>query len=155
MTKEPYGSGRRAFWPWSSYRSTVGLDPARAFLAADELLAAFAPQPARAKRRLRAFVAAGLAARPFEELRGQVFLGSETFAATYASAPRATRDIPRAQRQPVRPPLADLLAVDGERAIATAYRTFGYRLAEIADQLGLHPTTVGRRLRALEAGGDV
>jgi putative transposase len=38
---------------------------------------------------------------------------------------------------------------DGD-AIATAYRTYGYTLAQIAEHLGVHYSTVSRRLRKLE-----
>ncbi|MBI3355910.1 MAG: helix-turn-helix domain-containing protein, partial [Nitrospirae bacterium] len=36
------------------------------------------------------------------------------------------------------------------RLIHMAYRTYGYRLAEIADHLGVHAATVSRRLKQAE-----
>jgi putative transposase len=62
------------------------------------------------------------------------------------------RDIPRRQTQAKRPPLPVLFQRKGESArhIHTAYRQYGYRLAEIADYLGVHAATVSRRLKRAE-----
>jgi len=49
-----------ADWPWSSYRSTAGLEPAPAFVAREAMLRLFDPDPMRAERRYRAFVEKGL-----------------------------------------------------------------------------------------------
>ena len=38
------------------------------------------------------------------------------------------------------------------RLIHTAYRRYGYRLAEIAAHLGVHAATVSRRLKQAEQG---
>jgi putative transposase len=43
-------------WPWSSYRSTIGVTPCPTFLAPGWLLAHFGADPDRARERLRAFV---------------------------------------------------------------------------------------------------
>lgn len=57
-------------------------------------------------------------------------------------------EVPRVQWQPLRPSLASLC---GEQTgILTAYRTYGYRLRQIADHLGVHPATVSRTLARLE-----
>ncbi|MBP6204652.1 MAG: helix-turn-helix domain-containing protein, partial [Nitrospira sp.] len=39
---------------------------------------------------------------------------------------------------------------DLEKTIHQAYRQYGYRLAEIADHLGVHAATVSRRLKRAE-----
>jgi len=39
------------------------------------------------------------------------------------------------------------------QAIAEAYRTHGYQMREIADYLGLHYSTVSRRIRQAEEDG--
>ena len=57
-----------------------------------------------------------------------------------------------AQRKPIRPELADLLSRGDGAEIAIAHRQHGYRLNEIALQLGVHYATVGRRLQAWEDG---
>ena len=47
-------------WRWSSYRATAGLEPAPAFLAVDELVGIFDPNPERGRQTYREFVQAGL-----------------------------------------------------------------------------------------------
>ncbi len=39
---------------------------------------------------------------------------------------------------------------DLEKTIHQAYRQYGYRLADIADHLGVHAATVSRRLKRAE-----
>jgi putative transposase len=65
-------------WPWSSYRSTAGLEAAPSCLDTDWLLRAFSDQRQPAQAQYRGFVAEGLhAAGPWEELKNQVYLGSD------------------------------------------------------------------------------
>ncbi|MCS6316990.1 MAG: helix-turn-helix domain-containing protein, partial [Nitrospira sp.] len=65
---------------------------------------------------------------------------------------RVIRDIPRRQTQAQRPSLAELFQRqrDPDQVIHQAYRQYGYRLAEIADHLGVHAATVSRRLKRAE-----
>ena len=59
--------------------------------------------------------------------------------------------MPRRHRQPLRPPLAELLGtLAPDEAIARAYREYDYRMREIAGALGCHYATISRRLRAFE-----
>ena len=139
-------------WRWSSYRASAGLEPAPSFLDVDWILAQFGRARARAQERYRAYVAEGLDAAPFGDLRGGVFVGGEDFVARHAPAMSQEREVPRAQRQPLRPSLVELFAVAGEQAMVAAHREHGYRLAEIAEHLGVHYATVSRRLRLLEGG---
>jgi putative transposase len=62
----------------------------------------------------------------------------------------ALPEVPRAQLQPLRRPLADVFATE-HTPIATAYRVHHYRLHEIADHLGCHYSTVSRALQREEA----
>jgi len=54
--------GDPARWPWSSYRSTLGLVEDDSFVATQRVLELFGPSRERARRELRAFVDAGLVA---------------------------------------------------------------------------------------------
>ena len=92
--------------------------------------------------------------RPWEQLRGQIYLGSEEFVARHQPN-RVIRDIPRWQTQAQRPSLHALFTARKQKlgqgpVILKAVRQYGYRLAEIADHLGVHAATVSRRVRQAE-----
>lgn len=139
-------------WAWSSYRATVGETRPPVWLTTDWILGQFGQRVGPAQERYRTFVAKGRgAARPWEQLTGQIYLGSEEFVAQHQPN-RVIRDIPRRQTQAQRPSLRVLFQRKGEpaRLIHTAYRQYGYRLVEIADYLGVHAATVSRRLKQAE-----
>jgi putative transposase len=137
-------------WPWSSYRAAVGAAPCPSCLTLDWLLAQFGEERSQAQERYRRFVADGLGHEPWAELRGGIYLGSEEFVRASSQHAEPIPDVPREQWQPLRRPLAELFAAEGDRGIATAYRGEGYRLRDIAEHLGVHPATVSRRLRIVE-----
>ncbi len=137
-------------WKWSSYRATAGLAPVPAFLTVDWILRQFGATRSEAQARYRAFVRAGVGNRPWEQLRGQIYLGDDEFVKRHAQAPAELTEVPRAQRLAMRPPLEEIFRTGGSQAIALAYHEFGYRMKEMADFLGVHYATVSRRLRQLE-----
>ena len=105
-----------------------------------------------ARERYRSFVAEGRrGSRPWDQLTGQIYLGSEDFIAQHQPN-RVIRDIPRRQTQASRPSLPVLFQrwQPQARLIFDAYRRHGYRLTEIADHLGVHYATVSRRLKQAE-----
>ena len=139
-------------WAWSSYRATVGETQASDWLTTDWILGQFGQRVGPARERYRTFVAEGRGGpRPWEQLTGPIYLGSEEFVAQHQPN-RVIRDIPRRQTQAQRPSLRVLFQKRGEptRLIHMAYRQYGYRLAEIADHLGVHAATVSRRLKQAE-----
>jgi AraC-like DNA-binding protein len=139
-------------WTWSSYRATVGETNVPVWLTTDWILGQCAQRVGVARKRYRTFVAQGRGgSRPWDQVRGQIYLGSEAFIAQHQPN-RVIRDIPRRQTQAQRPSLRDLFQRNGEptRVIHTAYRQYGYRLAEIATHLGVHAATVSRRLKQAE-----
>lgn len=91
---------------------------------------------------------------PWEHLRGQVYIGDETFVAKHQPGKRLP-EIARQQTHAVRPRLSTLLSRNNRspQAIAEAYRSHGYRMREIADQVGLHYSTISRRIRQVEKDG--
>jgi REP element-mobilizing transposase RayT len=138
-------------WRWSSYRATVGLEPAPPWLTVDWVLAQFGSRRAEARAEYAAFVAAGLGSDPWSELRGGIYLGSSEFAANSAQDRDELIDVPRDHLRPERRSLSDIFATEGERAILVAHVDHEYRLTEIAAFCGLHYSSVSRRLSRLLA----
>jgi putative transposase len=88
----------------------------------------------------------------WENLRGQIYLGSDEFIEQHAPADLTTLEIPRAQRTAGRPSLPAIVSDPKDDAgVARAYLECGYTQQEIADHLGVHYSTVSRRVRAVES----
>ena len=94
----------------------------------------------KAQNQYREFVKDGLASQPWEELKGQIYLGRDAFIEKHAD-PKDLKDIPRVQLRAAKPSLNRIFAKGGDRARAEAYKR-GYRLHEIAKHLGVHYATV-------------
>jgi putative transposase len=147
------GTPRRfADWRWSSYQATAGIRASPSFLTTAGILGAFDLDLAVAQRRYVEFVAGGIDRSLHERLVGEVYLGDEQFVRALMPSGQV-REVPRIQWQPLRPGLEELCS--DAAGILTAYRTYGYRLREIGDHLGVHPATVSRAIARLEqATGD-
>ncbi|MGH7886850.1 MAG: transposase [Candidatus Binatia bacterium] len=139
-------------WKWSSYRATAGFASAPSFLSIDWVLGQFGKNRRAAQKRYREFVREGIGSRPWDELKGQIYLGSDEFIERHAAQDEELKEIPRAQRRAVKPTLDKLFAKGQEAGIAQAYREHGYRLHQIAAHLGVHYATVSRKLKKIEAG---
>ena len=144
------GGAKMGAWKWSSYRATAGLASVPELLSVDWVLEQFGKNRATARKRYREFVRDGLKNRPWEDLRGQIYLGSEAFIERHSAQDKEIKEIPRAQLKAVKPTLERIFAKGGETGIAQAYREHGYRLHEIAMHLGVHYATVSRRLKQIE-----
>jgi putative transposase len=144
------GKGEIGAWKWSSYRATAGLASVPEFLSTDWILEQFGKKRAKAQKQYRAFVREGLENRPWEELKGQIYLGSEAFIERHSPRNQELKEIPRVQLKAVKPSLERIFAKSGKRAIVQAYKEHGYRLQEIAAHLGVHYATVSRRLKQME-----
>jgi DNA-directed RNA polymerase specialized sigma24 family protein len=121
-------------------------------LTTDWVLGQFGQRRAVAHKRYRQFVAEGRGvASPWEQVTGQVYLGSEAFVARHQPN-ELIREVPRRQTHAQRPSLHVLLKPGRPQAqaIRTAYRRYGYRLAEIASHVGVHYSTVSRWLQRAE-----
>jgi REP element-mobilizing transposase RayT len=147
-------------WPWSSYRATTGEVPVPQWLRRDGLLLSFAETEEQAVARYRRFVAEGRnQPSPWERVRHQIFLGSETFAERLQRKlprQRDLKEIPRAQRRPAAKSLAryarDFPGRDA--AIAAAYASGGYTMKAIGDHFGLHYSQVSRIIQKAENAKD-
>jgi REP element-mobilizing transposase RayT len=140
-------------WPWSSYRAMVGTAEPPAWLETSRLLARFGACLDDAKARYAQFVAEGIHAEsPWEQLRGQIYLGDEDFVRRMQSRLESKSlgvNIPKRQRKAPAPSLEQLSAevADRDQAIVAAYRTGQYSYQEIGDFFGLHFTTVAKIVR--------
>jgi REP element-mobilizing transposase RayT len=143
-----------ADWVWSSYRQSVGLEPAASWLSVAGLLSQFAEQRELAQQRYAEFVAAGIGVTTlWKNLKGQIFLGDEQFIARMQAQRQSAKEdvqIPLQQRRPPPPPLEDIeqQSPDRNAAIVAAYATGGYSYQQIANHFRLHFTTVGKIIRS-------
>jgi REP element-mobilizing transposase RayT len=140
---------------WSSYRATAGLDLAPGWLNREWVLAQFSTRRAVAERQYQQFVHAKNAiASPWEQVRGQVVLGTEAFVEELQpllTNTAASKEIPQTQRFLQRPPLEQLLSprqwqtrVQRDQAMRMAHVEYGYSLSAIGRQLGLHYSTISK-----------
>jgi hypothetical protein len=120
------------------------------FLRTEWVLGQFGKGRSIAEKRYREFVKDGATNRPWDELKGQIYLGSEKFIERHSGRNQEIAEIPRTQLKPIRPPLDQLFTGNKETAMVQAYRDYGYRLHEIAAHLGVHYATVSRKLRKAE-----
>ncbi|MCK4246618.1 transposase [Candidatus Bipolaricaulota bacterium] len=136
---------------WSSYRATAGLAKKPQLLTTDWLLEQFTFSRSRAERAYRRFVSQGANASPWEQIRGQIYLGSDSFIDSLPQADDSLLEVPRQQRLVNRPSLLGLLTPDQNvDTIYRAYRDYGYTQREIAQHLGVHYATISRRISKWE-----
>lgn len=73
------------------------------FLSIGWVLEQFGKNRPAAQKRYRQFVRDGLENRPWEELKGQIYLGSEKFIERHSAEDKDRKEIPRAQLRAVKP----------------------------------------------------
>ena len=137
-------------WPWSSYRATMGRG-SPGMLTLDWLPELYAAPTLKESRALLAKHVAKEQEEEYADLVRAVAEGSDEFKKRARAVIGRTlyqAALPRAYRALDRPPLPELFANtkrDDRRAtIIRAHIVHGYRLAEIARFLELHPTTISR-----------
>ena len=85
-----------ADWPWSSYRAMIGDEPAPEWLETRTILAAFGETEPEAVEHYARFVAEGKGQpSPWEQLKNQVFLGSDSFVESLRRQLPKNRDLTR------------------------------------------------------------
>ena len=89
---------------------------------------------------------------PWEDLKGQIYLGDERFVGRMQRRLDQQADdinIPLVQRRAPPQPLADIARTckDRDEAILKAHKTGHYSYSEIGDHFKVHFTTVGRIVR--------
>ena len=143
-------------WPWSSYRTTVGLAPRSEFLTIDWILAGFGDNKQSAQQAYGRFVSEGQGQpSPWEQLKNQIYLGTDQFVEDMQckmDPEQSLDDIPKPQKQPPVKPLAYYEKKYGvrNRSMAEAYRSGHYTLKEVGDYFGVSYATVSRALKAFD-----
>lgn len=144
-------------WPWSSYAAMMGQEPTPPWLQTDWVLGQFAQDRAEAVLRYRDFVRAGMGLPSlWDELRGQIYLGSDDFLASLQSfhgEGARIAEIPRAQCRPLVKPMPHYVQnySDPKLGMAAAYASGDYTMQAIAQAFGVHYTTVSRAVKKAEA----
>ena len=144
-----------ADWPWSSYGAVVGTAKAPDWLDTEWLLGQFGDRRRPAVQAYVRFVRAGVGqARPWEQLRHQLFLGDEAFVERFRDMkkPEQLREIPKSQRRAMAKSLSEYRSnyPDRNEAMARAYGSGAYSMKEIGDFFGVHYMTVSRAVRRFE-----
>lgn len=147
-------------WCWSSYSATGGEAKKESYLTTDWILSQFSETKSDARIKYRLFVKDGMTGKeaPWEKLKGQVILGSDTFierVREFFGGKEQLAEIPRLQRTAGRPTLELLFPASkrltkSERnpTIFEAHMKYGYKLKEIAEHLDVHYTTVSKVIKA-------
>ena len=126
------------------------------WLETDWILAAFAERTQESQSGYRRFVADGKKQpSPWEELKNQIYLGSEAFVEAMQSkvdGNRCLSEIPKTQRRPVVRPLSWYFGKfrDRDAAIFKAFTSGGYTMREIGDYVGVHYSRISRIVRLAE-----
>ncbi|MBI2891657.1 MAG: helix-turn-helix domain-containing protein [Nitrospirae bacterium] len=126
----------------------MGRDKGPEWLTTDWILGQFHGRRSGAIRAYRRFVAEGLGKEVWDRLVGQIYFGDREFAGRFGGG--EIREVPKPQRQPVRRELGEIVKEGTPQEVGRAYIREGYTLGEIAAQLGVHYSTVSRRLREFE-----
>jgi putative transposase len=140
-------------WNWSSYRGTGGMEKAHKCLNREWILGQFGTKRRPAENKYMEFVNAGIKEKGiWKDVRGQSVLGEGIFfekVLVHVKAHEDIKEIPRRQRYVSRPALAEILAGGSKSAelLKTAVLDYGYSQKEVADVLGVHYSTVSRRLK--------
>jgi len=140
-------------WRWSSHRAMLGVEGGPKWLLVEALLAQFARGLTAARERYERFVAQGMQAKaPWDEVRGQIYLGDDRFVDRMQRKLGERADdinIPAVQRRGPAPALAQIERAhkDRNRAILVAHDTGRYSYGQIGKHFGVHFTTVGRIVR--------
>ncbi len=142
-------------WKWSSYKSTVGMEKPHPCLTTHWVLGQFGSKQKEAERGYRAFVEAGIGEETiWKKVKAQSILGEDEFIENligYVKGHRDIREIPKNQRYLKRPGLEEIFSdkvrknkLTRDRKISEAIEKYGYSQKDIADNLGLHYSTISR-----------
>jgi putative transposase len=139
-------------WVWSSYGVLVGTVDAPAWHERDMVLAHFGHDRESAINAFEAFVLEGIGKEsPFRAVRHQLFLGDDAFCerAVMREFRGEMIEIKRTQLRAIVRPLAEFFELypDKREAMARAYLSHAYTMAEIAEFSQTSSRTVSRAVK--------
>jgi REP-associated tyrosine transposase len=142
-------------WPWSSYLAMIDVVSAPKWLDVDWLLGQFGKQRKQAIRAYAKFVMEGKGLpSPLDQTRHQLLLGDDDFIGQYKQnkKPEALREISKAHRRILALSLDEYKQNHPSRneAMARAYLSGAYSMAEIGEYFSVHYMTVSRAVRKFE-----
>ncbi len=145
-------------WPWSSYLMATGQKTSAPWLDTDGLLGQFAPERAQAIQRFREFVLAGKGKpSPLQKVQHQLLLGDDGFVENQKTADNvALREVSMAHRRSIALSLDEYQAryPTRDEAMARAYLSGAYTMAQLGEYFQVHYMTVSRAVRKFEALHD-
>jgi len=136
-------------WPWSSYRTTAGLEQAPVFACAGWVLEQFGGS----RKRYQEYVDRALSGdAPLQDAAGSHVLGSNEFREAVQKKTSAGSEVPRSQKYIMRRSLEEIKADVSERGtwMTAAYRNHGYTMREIADFAHVHYSLVSKIIKTWE-----
>jgi putative transposase len=142
-------------WRWSSYPCTAGQEAPPPWLDTEGLLGQFGPNRGEALRSYGQFVMAGAGLpSPMLATRHQLLLGDKAFVGRHSQTRNAEdlREVSRAHRRSIALSLDEYGARHAVRdqAMAEAYLSGAYTMAEIGRHFAVHYMTVSRAVRKFE-----
>ncbi len=143
-------------WPWGSYRANAGLVTVPDWLQVDWLLSCFAKRKSHAMESYRRFVSESKdLSSPLGNTRNQIYLGDKAFVEDMQSKVDFDADLSEvtsAQRRRVADPVISYLwkASTRNEGIYQAYRSGGYSMKAISEEVGLHYSTVSKIIHSYE-----
>lgn len=145
-------------WPWSSFQYFVAENTPPAWLQRDWLLGQFGPTHAQAMKSYCDFVLAGVGkSSPLAATRHRILLGDETFVSQYQKSQQSSglAEAARNEREAVMLTLPAYVEryADRTEAMARAYLSTAFKMAQIAAHFGVSTKTVSRAVAAFEKAG--
>jgi REP element-mobilizing transposase RayT len=149
-------------WPWSNYCAIIGKVKKPEFLIIDWILSQFSLDKKKAIEEYKQFVISGYNAEfPYNELVGQIILGSEGFLKkvnSYLSQESKDnmQEVPREQQLSLLPQLDEIFQEEVRKGtprdniIYKVYYDYNFTMREIGEYLGLHYTTISRVINRCE-----
>jgi putative transposase len=143
-------------WPWSSHHFLLGQELAPVWLETDWLLAQFGTSRNQAVKAYSEFVADGVDLdSPLKNTSHQLLLGDDAFVARHQkfSSTEPLRDVSKAQRRSLALPIDEyrMRYSDRDEAMARAYCSTAFTMAQIGEHFGVSARTVSRAVQRYEA----